>query len=119
MQKKIKRYVKQDRGKGDYVIENYDRYDTDEIIIEKGEISDVFWVEPYINWFNYENKIFFICSKNILIEYKKNDIEGIRYLGQTSAFSALENCLAVAGVVRATTPISSDPKPSGLHSRPG
>jgi hypothetical protein len=91
MQKKIKRYVKQDRGKGDYVIENYDRYDTDEIIIEKGEISDVFWVEPYINWFNYENKIFFICSKNILIEYKKNDMEGIRYLGQTSAFSALEN----------------------------
>lgn len=89
-----KKYIKSDTGDGNYFYA-YDGFDTNEIMIEKGEafLLPFLWLIPYINWFEYKDKIFFLCLDNddVMLEFRKNHIEGMRYLGETTALSALEN----------------------------
>lgn len=86
----IKRLVKQKKGEWP---NNFDKYETDEVIISKGEdFNEVFlYLEVYINWFEQKNKIFFLREETgeVFQEYEINEIEGIRYLGNTSNSSTM------------------------------
>ncbi|AYZ74027.1 hypothetical protein EGX98_08295 [Fusobacterium necrophorum] len=86
----IKRLVKQEKGEWP---DNFDKYETDEIIIPKGkDFNETFlYLEVYINWFEQKNKILFLRQETgeVFQEYEKNEIEGIRYLGNTCNSSTM------------------------------
>lgn len=86
----IKRLVKREKGEWP---DNFDKYETNEVIIPKGEdINETFlYLVIYINWFEKKSKILFLRQETgeILQEYEENEIEGIRYLGNACNSSTM------------------------------
>ena len=84
------RFIKREKGEWP---NNFDKYETDEIIKVKGEdFNETFlYLEIYINLFEQKNKILLLRQETgeVFQEYEINEIDGLRYLGTTSNCSTM------------------------------
>lgn len=88
----MKNYLK--KSQGEYP-ENFDIYETDEILVsaidEEVIRQDFFYIEPYIGHSELKKRLFLLeqGTGKVYKEYKLDDIVGIRYFGNTTAFSTM------------------------------
>lgn len=89
----MKHYLRKDKGKN---LLDFKKYDTDEIVVvvtksEKNEETHFMYIEPYIECYKSKDKLILLHQENgeIIKEYNMSDIEGIKFLGNTSGFSTM------------------------------
>ena len=89
----MKHYLRKDKGKN---LLDFKKYDTDEIVVvvtksEKNEETHFMYIEPYIECYKNKDRLILLHQENgeIIKEYNMSDIEGIKFLGNTSGFSTM------------------------------
>ena len=89
----MKHYLRKDKGKN---LLDFKKYDTDEIVVvvtksEKNEETHFMYIEPYIECYKSKDRLILLHQENgeIIKEYNMSDIEGIKFLGNTSGFSTM------------------------------
>ena len=89
----MKHYLRKDKGKN---LLDFKKYDTDEIVVvvtksEKNEETHFMYIEPYIECYKSKDRLILLHQENgeIIQKYNMSDIEGIKFLGNTSAFSTM------------------------------
>ena len=89
----MKHYLRKDKGKN---LLDFKKYDTDEIVVvvtksEKNEERHFMYIEPYIECYKSKDRLILLHQENgeIIKEYNMSDIEGIKFLGNTSVFSTM------------------------------
>lgn len=89
----MKHYLRKDKGKN---LLDFKKYDTDEIVVvvtksEKNEERHFMYIEPYIECYKSKDRLILLHQENgeIIKEYNMSDIEGIKFLGNTSGFSTM------------------------------
>ncbi|WP_374122637.1 hypothetical protein [Leptotrichia hongkongensis] len=89
----MKHYLRKENGKN---LLDFKKYDTDEIVVavtksEKNEERHFMYIEPYIECYKSKDRLILLHQENgeIIKEYNMSDIEGIKFLGNTSAFSTM------------------------------
>lgn len=91
------RYIKKDKG---IWPENYEKFKTDEIILQKGKgFENLFlYLEIYINFFDKLNQVLLLKQETgeVYQKYNIEEIEGIRYMGYAITASTLD-CYIASG----------------------
>ncbi|WP_374124258.1 hypothetical protein [Leptotrichia hongkongensis] len=89
----MKHYLRKENGKN---LLDFKKYDTDEIVVvvtksEKNEERHFMYIEPYIECYKSKDRLILLHQENgeIIKEYNMSDIEGIKFLGNTSGFSTM------------------------------
>ena len=89
----MKHYLRKDKGKN---LLDFKKYDTDGIVVvvtksEKNEETHFMYIEPYIECYKSKDRLILLHQENgeIIKEYNMSDIEGIKFLGNTSGFSTM------------------------------
>ena len=89
----MKHYLRKENGKN---LLDFKKYDTDEIVVvvtksEKNEETHFMYIEPYIECYKSKDRLILLHQENgeIIKEYNMSDIEGIKFLGNTSGFSTM------------------------------
>ena len=89
----MKHNLRKENGKN---LLDFKKYDTDEIVVvvtksEKNEETHFMYIEPYIECYKSKDRLILLHQENgeIIKEYNMSDIEGIKFLGNTSGFSTM------------------------------
>lgn len=89
----MKHYLRKDNGKD---LLDFEEYETNEIVVSKNppkikKRKNFMYIEPYIEYHKNKGKFILLYQENgeIIKEYNMSDIEGIKFLGNTSAFSTM------------------------------
>ena len=89
----MKHYLRKDNGKD---LLDFEEYETNEIVVSKDKKTikkekNFMYIEPYIEYHKNKGKFILLYQENgeIIKEYNMSDIEGIKFLGNTSAFSTM------------------------------
>ena len=89
----MKHYLRKDNGKN---LLDFEEYETNEIVVSKDKKiikkeKNFMYIEPYIEYHKNKGKFILLYQENgeIIQKYNMSDIEGIKFLGNTSAFSTM------------------------------
>ena len=89
----MKHYLRKDNGKN---LLDFEEYETNEIVVSKDKKivkkeKNFMYIEPYIEYHKNKGKFILLYQENgeIILKYNMSDIEGIKFLGNTSAFSTM------------------------------
>lgn len=89
----MKHYLRKDNGKN---LLDFEEYETNEIVVSKDKKiikkeKNFMYIEPYIEYHKNKGKFILLYQEDgeIIREYDMNNIEGVKYLGNTSAFSTM------------------------------
>ena len=89
----MKHYLRKDNGKD---LLDFEEYETNEIVVSKNppkikKRKNFMYIEPYIEYHKNKGKFILLYQENgeIIKEYNMSDIEGIKFLGNTSGFSTM------------------------------
>ena len=89
----MKHYLRKENGKN---LLDFEEYETNEIVVSKDKKivkkeKNFMYIEPYIEYHKNKGKFILLYQENgeIILKYNMSDIEGIKFLGNTSAFSTM------------------------------
>ena len=89
----MKHYLRKENGKN---LLDFEEYETNEIVVSKDKKivkkeKNFMYIEPYIEYHKNKGKFILLYQENgeIIQKYNMSDIEGIKFLGNTSAFSTM------------------------------
>ena len=89
----MKHYLRKDNGKD---LLDFEEYETNEIVVSKNppkikKRKNFMYIEPSIEYHKNKGKFILLHQENgeIIKEYNMSDIEGIKFLGNTSGFSTM------------------------------
>ena len=89
----MKHYLRKDNGKN---LLDFEEYETNEIVVSKDKKiikkeKNFMYIEPYIEYHKNKGKFILLYQENgeIILKYNMSHIEGIKFLGNTSAFSTM------------------------------
>lgn len=89
----MKHYLRKNRGEN---LLDFKKYETNERVIARGEKKNIkkrnfLYIEPYIEYHKDKGRFILLNqgSGEIIQNYNMSDIEGVKFLGNTSAFSTM------------------------------
>lgn len=89
----MKHYLRKDNGKD---LLDFEEYETNEIVVSKNppkikKRKNFMYIEPSIEYHKNKGKFILLYQENgeIIKEYNMSDLEGIKFLGNTSGFSTM------------------------------